>query len=52
MRFTLANEHDDDRRLFTTLWPHHAGELVAGETVLVIAPPTNPGRALVADLYA
>jgi hypothetical protein len=49
MRFSLKD--GDDRRVFSTLWPHSAGELQVGETVLLVAPAGDPARAVVAELY-
>jgi len=50
VRFTL--EGQDDRRVFTTLFPHDAGELEPGDVIYVVMPPAKPGSAIVAELYA
>ena len=49
VRFTL-NE-GDDRRLFSLVWPVEAGELSSGDTIDLVMPPGEPGRALAAKLY-
>ena len=49
IRFTLAD--GSDRRVWSTLHPAR-GAPQPGETVWVIYPPGNPGRAVVASLYA
>ena len=48
IRFTLAD--GSDRRVWSTLHPAKAAP-AAGETMWVIYPPGNPGRAVVANLY-
>jgi hypothetical protein len=47
VRFTL----DGDRRIFSTFVPISAGEVSRGGELVMLASPTNPGRAIVAELY-
>ena len=47
VRFTL----DDDRRIFSTFVPISAGEVTRGGELTMLASPTNPGRAILAELY-
>jgi hypothetical protein len=49
VRFTVNDS--DDRRLFSLVWPHEAGELSAGDTIALVMPPGEPGKALAAKLY-
>jgi hypothetical protein len=49
VRFTLSDS--DDRRIWSTLMPAGAGIPDQGETIWLIVPPNNPGRAIVAKLY-
>jgi hypothetical protein len=48
IRFTFADGRD--RRVWATLHPAK-GAPAAGETMWVVYPPGNPGRAVVASLY-
>ena len=48
VRFTLAD--GTDRRVWSTLVPARLAP-APGESMWVIFPPGNPGRAIVADLY-
>ena len=49
IRFTFADGRD--RRVWSTLHPAK-GAPAPGETMWVVFPPGNPGRAVVASLYA
>ena len=49
LRMTLTGGADN--RVFTTLYPVHAGVPAVGETVWVVAPKGRPGKAVVARLY-
>jgi hypothetical protein len=49
VRFTVNDS--DDRRLFSLVWPHEAGELNAGDTIALVMPPDEPAKALAAKLY-
>jgi hypothetical protein len=49
IRFTLRD--GADRRIWHTLMPTAAGIPQQGETIWLICPPNNPGRAIVAKLY-
>lgn len=41
----------EDRRIWSTLMPTTAGIPAQGQTLWLICPPNNPGRAIVAKLY-
>jgi len=49
VRFTL--EGADDRRVFSTLYPHEAGELHPGDVFWIVMRKDSPGQAVVAELY-
>lgn len=47
IRFTLL----DDSRIWSLLMPNSAGIPQKGETIWVVCPPNNPGRAVSAKVY-
>ena len=50
VRFTL--DDPEDRRVFSTLWPHSAGELSPGDVITLVVPRGgDASRAVVAELY-
>lgn len=50
LRFTLDAE--DDRRVFSTLYPHSAPPLETGDAFWIVMPKNKPDKAIVASLYA
>ncbi|MBC8105783.1 MAG: hypothetical protein H7Z14_04265 [Anaerolineae bacterium] len=50
VRFTV-DDHED-RRIFTTLYPHAAGTLQAGDEMALVMHKNSPGKAILAELYA
>jgi hypothetical protein len=49
VRFTVNDI--EDRRVFSTLYPHTAGQLQPGDELALLMPERSPGKAIVAELY-
>jgi hypothetical protein len=49
VRFTV--DDSEDRRIFTTLYPHSLGKLQSGDEIALVMPKNSPGKAIVAELY-
>jgi hypothetical protein len=49
VRFILNDS--EDRRVLSSFYPNHAASMEKGDDLLILAPPTNPSRAIVARLY-
>ncbi len=49
VRFTLGDP--ENRRIFSTFFPNSAGEINKGDELLLLTLPSNPSRAIVAELY-
>ncbi|CAN5391796.1 hypothetical protein BH09PLA1_BH09PLA1_12880 [soil metagenome] len=50
VRFTV-DDHED-RRVFSTLYPHKMGTLQPGDELALVMPKNSPGKAIVAELYS
>lgn len=49
VRFTVNDI--EDRRVFSTLYPHSAGQLQPGDELALLMPEKSPAKAIAAELY-
>jgi hypothetical protein len=49
VRYTVDDA--EDRRVFSTLYPHRLGQLQPDDELALVMPKNSPGKAIVAELY-
>jgi hypothetical protein len=49
VRFTVDDQ--EDRRVFSTLYPHDVGQLQPGDEIALVMPRDSPSKAIAAELY-
>jgi len=49
VRFTVNDQ--EDRRVFSTLYPYRHGQLQPGDELALVMPKNSPAKAIVAELY-